>query len=366
MKSSLCENRKHRNLVAACLCSGVLTGCTVVGPAAIHSGRLAYNKAIVETDNQQMLLTIVHNRYAERSNLLAVASVTANVSVTAETGVELGFGDQDNYGGNLVPFTAGVIYEENPTISYVPVGGSQYAQQLMSPISVAAMAQLTSTRINPALLYTALVARVNGIHNPDFLAPSSQPDPHFSRFVEIMTELTRAHHLHWVQGPEHSGDFSIVIDHYAPAFEAEVRELLGLLGLPTPQSRTSQIVLPVRLAVPGRNTDGIAIITRSIFNLLEIMSAAIEVPEKDQADGISVSFPSPGLAGQQLRIQHAETPPKHASVAVEYRGGWFYIDERDQDTKLFFRLLSTLLSEAISENTARGTAAPVLTVPVSR
>ncbi|MGD8616098.1 MAG: hypothetical protein PVI91_10585 [Gammaproteobacteria bacterium] len=332
----------------------------------MHSGRLAYNEAIIETENQQILLTVVRNRYQETSNLLAVSSVTANVSVTTSTGIELGFGDDDNFAGNLVPFSGGVIYEENPTISYVPVGGSQYAQQLMSPVPVATVAQLTSTRINPALFYTALVARVNGIHNPDFLTPSSELDPRFGRFVEIMTELTRAHHLHWVQDSEQNGGFEIVIDQYAPAFGAQVRELLNLLGLPGPQNRSSQIVLPVSLAVLGRNTGGIAIITRSILNLLEILSAAIEVPEKDQADGITASFPSPGLAGQELRIRYAKTRPKHASVAVEYRSGWFYIDERDQATKQFFRLLSALLSVAIAESTATGTAAPVLTVPVSR
>jgi hypothetical protein len=51
-------------------------GCTVVGPTAVHQGRLAYNEAIIETDNQQMLMVVVRNRYGERSNLLAVASVT--------------------------------------------------------------------------------------------------------------------------------------------------------------------------------------------------------------------------------------------------------------------------------------------------
>jgi hypothetical protein len=143
----------------------------------MHSGRLAYNEAIIETENQQILLTVVRNRYQETSNLLAVSSVTANVSVTTSTGIELGFGDDDNFAGNLVPFSGGVIYEENPTISYVPVGGSQYAQQLMSPVPVATVAQLTSTRINPALFYTALVARVNGIHNPDFLTPAHTSSP---------------------------------------------------------------------------------------------------------------------------------------------------------------------------------------------
>ena len=133
----------HRAAVAACVFGCLLTGCTVVGPAAVHSGRLAYNEAIIETDNQQMLLVVVRNRYGERSNLLAVASVTANVRVATNAGIEVGVGNSDNYSGNLVPFSAGFIYEENPTISYTPVGGEKYAHQMMSPVSVTSLAQLT-------------------------------------------------------------------------------------------------------------------------------------------------------------------------------------------------------------------------------
>jgi len=100
-----------RAAVAVCTLAGLLTGCTAVGPADIHSGRLAYNEAIIETDNQQMLLVVVRNRYGERSNLLAVTSVTANVRVATNAGIEAGVGDSDNYSGNLVPFSAGVSYE---------------------------------------------------------------------------------------------------------------------------------------------------------------------------------------------------------------------------------------------------------------
>ena len=112
----------------------LLAGCSVVGPKAVLSGRMAYIEAINETNNQQLLKAVVDNRYSERGNLLAVASVTANVRVRTNTGVQLGFGDSDDYAGNLVPFSAGAVYEENPTISYVPVEGEKYTAQPFSPV----------------------------------------------------------------------------------------------------------------------------------------------------------------------------------------------------------------------------------------
>jgi hypothetical protein len=366
MTSIRCQTRLLCTLLGACLFGGLLNACTVVGPTAIHSGRLAYNEAIIETDNQQMLLVVARNRYGERSNLLAVSSVTANVSVAANAAVEVGVGDNDIYRGNLVPFRAGVIYEENPTISYTPVGGEQYARQLMSPVSVATLAQLTGNLVDPAPVYYALVSSINGIYNPSFLSAEYGPDPRFSRLVAVITALTRAHRLHWIQEPQRKEGFSIVIDHYAPDYTGQVDELLALLGVPAPGDRPARIVLPVSLALDGHDTGGIGITTRSVFDLLEILSGTVEVPEQDQAAGIALDYPPPGLVGRRLKVRYAESKPAQASVAVRYRDGWFYIDETDQPTKQFFRLFTTLMSVNIAESAGRTSTAPVLTVPVSR
>jgi len=365
MRSSRNQAAFLRKLAAAALLSCLLAGCAVVGPTAIRSGRLAYSEAITETNNQQLLKMVVYNRYGEQGNLLAVSSVTANVSVKSSSALQFGFGDTDNYAGNLVPFSAGSVYEENPTISYVPVAGEKYTRQLMSPLPINLLALFAGTLTDPASIYTALIANINGIHNPDFLFYPSEADPRFTRVITIMTALTQAQCLHWIEDP-HDRSFSIVIDDYAPAYTIEVNELLQLLGLPAPKHSSTRLILPVSLALHGRENGGIGIITRSVFDLGEILSAAIEVPAHERNDGIAINYPPPGLAGQNLRIRHASDRPKHAYISVKYRDGWFYIDESDQATKGFFRLMSALWSVTIAENTTQGTAAPVLTVPVSR
>ena len=120
------------------------------------------------------------------------------------------------------------------------------------------------------------------------------------------------------------------------------------------------------LALNGRGSGGIGIITRSVYALADVLSAAIEVPEEDQRNGVTASYPAPGLTGNDLRIRYSKGKPEHAAVAVKYRDGWFYIDETDHVTKRFFRLMGTLWSVAIAESAAKDSAAPVLTVPVSR
>jgi len=365
MKSNRHSACLAQKLLTSCAVACLLAGCTVVGPTAIRSGRLAYNEAISETNSQQLLMAIIRNRYEEHIGLLAVSSVTANVSVKTSSSVQLGFGDSDDYAGNLVPFRVGSIYEENPTISYIPVSGQQYTLQLMSPLPIEILARFASTMTNPAPVYTVLITNINNLHNPDFLISPAEPDPDFSRVVSHLSALTQAQCLHWIRDP-HNHDYSIVIDNYAPAHTATVMALLDLLGLPAPRDDTGQLVLPVSLALHGRNSDGIAIITRSVFDLMEILSAAVEVPEHEKHSGVATMYPPTGLAGKALRIRHARENPEHAYTRVKHRDYWFYIDEADQPTKQYFRLLSTLWSTMIAESTTKGAAAPVLTVPVSR
>ena len=99
---------------------------------------------------------------------------------------------------------------------------------------------------------------------------------------------------------------------------------------------------------------------------MEILSAAIEVPEQDQNNGTTTDYPPLGMVGKALRIRYSKVKPDRTAVAVQYRDGWFYIEDSDQATKSFFRLLGALWSVTMAESAAKGSAAPVLTVPVSR
>jgi hypothetical protein len=53
-------------------------------------------------------------------------------------------------------------------------------------------------------------------------------------------------------------------------------------------------------------------------------------------------------------------------VAVPFRDGWYYIDERDLVTKRYFKLMGSLWTTTMADATAKTSAAPVLTIPVSR
>jgi hypothetical protein len=342
-------------------------GCGRVGPAAIKASRGVYNEAIARTEAQQTLMMIVRNRYGEGSTTLAVNSVAANFRVSTQAGINVGFGPESSYAGNLVPLSGGVAYEDNPTISYTPVHGKQYVRLMLSPISLDLLVPLVRSLEPPDAVITLLVKRINDIKNPDFLmSPAAGPDPRFSRLVKLITQLDSAGVLYWVEDLRKDVEYALVIRGYAPAYVTEVHELLGLLGLGVPEDQSKDIVLPVFLALEGPVSGGIAIYTRSIFELMTMMSASIEAPEDHVSSGLAIKYPPLGPAGRGLHIRRSEGNPQTASVAVKHHGVWFYIDETDQATKGAFRLLQVLYSATIAEATRGTQAAPVLTVPVSR
>jgi hypothetical protein len=138
---------------------GALCGCAVVGPTSISMGRADYNEAINKTDDAQMLMSIVRGRYGETFSLLAVTGVAANVRFGTNAGVNVGFGPDENFAGNLVPFSGGLAYEENPTITYAPVQGAQYVRQLLSPIPLDILLLLVRAMPEPGQIITLLVKK---------------------------------------------------------------------------------------------------------------------------------------------------------------------------------------------------------------
>jgi hypothetical protein len=125
------KDRRVSTLTTLCFVLFALSGCAVVGPKSISMGRADYNEAINRTEDEQMLPSIVKGRHGETFSLLAVSGVAANVRFGTNAGVEVGWGSKENYAGNLVPFSGGLAYEENPTITYAPVQGEHYLRQFL-------------------------------------------------------------------------------------------------------------------------------------------------------------------------------------------------------------------------------------------
>lgn len=352
-------------IILLCMIGGLLYGCNTVGPQSIRTSREAYNESVNQTENRQIMMAIVRNRYGEPASMLAVSSIVANIRVTTRVGIDVGIGPSENYASNLVPFSGGFIFEDNPTISYVPVQGERYVRQFMSPVPLDLIVPLARSMGNKRLVFTLLIRSINNLSNPDFLQPpSTGPDLRFMRVVELMTGLNAAGILVWGQDPDSKTPYAIEIHNYAPERVKDVLELLDFLDLAMVAVNSRPIILPVYIALEKPEPVSIAITTRSLHDLFEIISASINIPAEQLSSGMARSFPRPGLPGKGIRIYRSAKQPENASMAVKYRGLWFYIADTDQATKLMFRIIRLLWSHSVT-STAPVQAAPVLTIPVS-
>jgi hypothetical protein len=66
------------------------------------------------------------------------------------------------------------------------------------------------------------------------------------------------------------------------------------------------------------------------------------------------------IAQGLFHVQSSSTVPEHAFLRVRYRGYWFYIDDRDLESKSTYTLVSQLFSLQAASGTMQS---PLLTIP---
>ena len=116
-------------------------------------------------------------------------------------------------------------------------------------------------------------------------------------------------------------------------------------------------------AIP-RDDKEIAMLTRSILEVLIDISVGIEVPAADvQEKRVFPTFLETA-AGEKirplLRMQSSSGKPGEAFVSVPYRNSYFWIDDRDLFSKKIFSFLMFVFT--LVETGEKGPA-PVITIP---
>jgi hypothetical protein len=340
----------------------VLFGCSSVGPAALSNGRSAYNAIINETEDQQILSMIVHHRYDETFGLLAVSSVTASLSVGVSAGGNVGIGPDSAYAGNLVPLSFGATYEENPTISYVPMRGEQFVQRMLAPVSAEQALLLGRMSTDQIEVLRLLVRRANGLVNPLYASRSAAAEEGFDRFIDLYSRLRDQGKLDVVRAT--NDEFQMLIHDYSEDDSPAVSELLRLAGIQRAREDRGPISVPLRFFVGASRTDGIDLETPSALEVIEAAASGVDVPGDHVSDGLARAYP--GTEGREFIAIHSSSGrPASASVAVKHHGWWFFVDGRDARSKQAFMVLRTLIGLRL-DDAASGQRAPVLTVPVAR
>jgi hypothetical protein len=343
-----------------------LIGCTI-GPSTVGRDRFDYSAAVADSWKRQMLLNVVKLRYSDAPVFLDVGQIVSGYTVqstfSATGNVFNTSGPVPGVPNSSVGLGAQGQFIDRPTITYNPLMGERFARSLMTPIPPPALMSLIQAGAPVDLVLRVAVHVVNGLRNRyGGDARATRADPEFYLLLDHLRQVQlsgavglRMHRIDREEALLLS--FRRLVD---PGVEEHVAAARRLLGL-DPHGAEFRVVYGAVAA----NDKEIAILSRSMLEILTDLSSYITVPEADVAERrvSATAEPETGPHGPirpLIRIGSAADRPDDAFVAVRYRNRWFYIDDRDIASK---RLFSFLMFVFTLVETGGKEGPPILTIP---
>jgi len=256
----------------------LLTGCAQHGPDLVKAGRNDYNRVLVQTDDEEQLLNLVRLRYSDSMMMLQVSSVSTSFTWSQSASAEA-FKFEPSSSDSNVGVRGNLGYAERPTVTYTPLGGKDFVENLLTPVELNSLLLLGRSGWSIDRLLRVIVDSVNGLPNAqEASGPTPLRAPKYKDFIRVAKLLRILQ-----ERDAMTGGYRHMDDKQVPA---------------------------------GRVT-----VTR---------------------DGDGQPFDWSRVTGDLLVIKSQAERPANAAVAVPYRGSWFYIDDSDMNSKNTFMLLGAL------------------------
>ena len=409
-------------IVALCGLALASAGCSI-GPRALAPDRIRYNEAVKTSGEEELLLNIVRLRYTDTPSSLSVTSLAEQYEVTRNLGLtplftaDAGGMSFGGYRSVILP-QASVTRSSRPTLTYTPQDDQAFTQRLFTPLSLDALASLSKTTWPTATVFRLWLENMNWVSNAETASgPTPREPPEFAEFltgVEALQRLTdrklatifveerdepvadelpadkmtaeaavKAAQAGFEYRKDKTGNWRVIRKKSQPVLRfddavrgdadfATVCRVFGLDPARTTFDITTAKLDPYFKDVPKGKLDKLDLETRSLLQVLFFVSHGVDIPPPHAASGIApqtggsdgAAFDWNAVLGGLFKVYCAEGkhPPACAHVAVRHKGYWFYIDERDRDTKATFALLLELSRLQLS--TDKGGSGPVLTLPI--
>ena len=360
-------SRKFRRFGPVLLVLQII-GCSSIGPTVIPRDRTEYLSSIADSWKEQTLLDIVRIRYGDAPSFLDVSSVVSSYAV----GGQFSAGSLINSNLTSVApwstatFGAALAYQDRPTISYTPLIGDKFTKSLMRPIPPTGIFQLIQAGYSADFVLLVTVRSLNGVSNQGAMGGQVRPaDPRFYALLDALQRLQRAETVSMRLEKRGTEDVGILI--FAPSLTPEVNQDLKFLSdtLNLKPGKGGEITIV--FGAVQRNDRELAVLSRSMLEILVELALGIDVPAEDVANGRTV--PSARLTSATnprdrplVRILSGAVAPAGAFSAVHYRNTWYWIDDGDFASKRIFTMLMMFFSLA---ETGVAPQVPALTLPVN-
>jgi hypothetical protein len=361
--------RKCRR-VAPMLLALTICGCSSIGPGTVPRDRIDYLAALSASWKEQTLNNVVNIRYGDAPSFLDVASIVSSYVLQGDVTAGVTSNSLSTNAANVLPWTsatfgAGATYSDRPTISYAPLSGEKLTRRLIRPIPPVGIFELIQAG-NPAdTVLQVAVRSLNGIRNQGVSGGQLEPsDPEFYPLLDAFRRLQLVGRLSVRTEKRNNEEVGIFIisEGRTPQSIADVKYVRDTLHLKPGKDGDLTIVFGAH----QRNGNELAVLSRSMGDILIDLAMGIEVPPEHVAQGRTVPTVRPiGAENQRdrplVRIHSGAAAPSRVFAAVTYGNTAYWIDDNDYASKRTFTLLMIFTSLA---ETGVSPQIPTLTIPV--
>ncbi len=392
----------------------VLGGCSL-GPSMMRANRLTYNDAVQFTERQELLLNIVRLRYNEGPAFLATSSISTQFSIDLGAAAGATVGDDQQQRTELLNIGGAVGYSERPTITFTPRNEQDFSRQLISPVELEIIHLLVNYGWDIDRVLRLTTDGINGIRNDTIREdPSVNYDDQLRQFAQTVDLLRRFQQMGMVEisiereeidasGPIRAETITLndILEadtqHHRLVYDAvsqtyQLKQVKRRLVLRFSREAASQpefqaLAQNLRLAADIRayplvNAPGSQIkasetsvaftdllfSTRSVLGTMAYLSQGVAVPQTHVQDGVvahSQQYASSRATLSDLfAVKVQEAKPVNASLAIPFKGFWFYLEDNDISSKRTMGVLNSLVRLQIQAASTQHT--PVLTLPVGQ
>ena len=336
----------------------LLAGCNGVGPQRLDTDQMGYAAALGEGLKRQMLLNMVRLRYADVPTFLTVSQLISGYTLQS-TG-QIGLNAYPNANpGNYATLLGTVEYTTRPTFTFTPVTGERFAQSYLRPLAAAELLSLAQSGAPVDLLFRLGVQSVNGLPNRVTSGGGSQrASGGFEALMRALREVqgNGAVSLRFERHPT-GNRVHLLLDGDDPRAAAAIGQVRQILRV-GPGVREFEVVYGRNPERPGQ----VAVLTRSVLQILYELGAQLDVSEEDvrRGDTVATEAGTPGPGERLITVRQGPREPPDAYVAVLYRDRWFWIEASDYRSKTAFTFAYVL--QVLAES-GQGQPTPVVTIP---
>ena len=287
------------------------SGCASLGPDSVHRDRFDYNKALSDSWKEQTLLNIVRLRYADMPIFLEVASIVSGYTLEGSVNLTGNVSSEDTVQGDFLSLGTGGKFTDRPTITYAPIKGDKFHKSFMTPVPPKLILFLMESSWPPEIVMPLTIDAMNGLRGRSAVnVKARQGNKDFYRLISLISEIQDSGTISFRIIKGENSEETTVIFFYKEDVPEEIiksrKEITRLLGI---DENLDQITVTYGLLPKSDNE--LALLTRSMLQMMIALSTTVEVPETHLAEKLTypVRFQpdeEEARLGQLMRI-HSST-----------------------------------------------------------